>query len=84
MRRSLQIDRVVVTGVAGALPDASALQPLIEAAVRAAVGDAALPPGRRMQAVVQMQAPALASADAVARAIGNAVAHAAHGGTRHG
>ena len=78
------IDRLVVTGVDCPVPPPGELQPLIEAAVRAAVADAALPAGRSMRAAVQVQVPALGHAGAIAQAVGGAVAQAVHGGPRRG
>ena len=76
----VRIDRVVVTGVEGPAPAATELRPLIDAVVRAA----ALPAGRSMRAAVQVQAPALGGAGAVAQAVGGAVGQALRGGRGHG
>ena len=80
----LSIDRVVVSGVTGPALGAGELHALIEAAVRTAVADAALPTGRSMRTAVQVQAPALGSAQAIAQAVGSGVAQAVRGGRSHG
>jgi hypothetical protein len=75
----VRVDRIVVNGVEGPAPSVAELQPLIEAAVRAAVAEAALPAGRSMHASVQVQAPVIGGAGAVAHAVGGAVAQAVGG-----
>jgi hypothetical protein len=75
----LQIDRVIVTGVTGKLPDSGQLQTLIQSAVANAVAGAPTPPGRAVQASVRVRAPTLNSGQAIAQAVASGVSQGLKG-----
>lgn len=72
----LHIDRVVVTGVTGRMPDSAELRALIEQHVVEAATAAALPAGRAVRASVQIDARSLSGGEAIARAVASGVSQA--------
>jgi hypothetical protein len=78
----VNIERVVVTGVAPGVVDAGALRGLVERRIAELAAGMALPPGRAMRASVSVEARALRGADAIANAVADGVSRAVGGGRR--
>jgi hypothetical protein len=78
----VNIDRVVVTGVAPGFTDAAALRDLVERRIAGMAEREVLPAGRTMRASVSLEARSLGSPDAIAQAVADGVARALGGGRR--
>jgi hypothetical protein len=78
-RWQLQIDRIVVIGASGRPPAAGELRTLAERAVTDAVAKGPWPVGSAARASVQVNAPSLNDAPAIAQAVGRGVSLALKG-----
>jgi hypothetical protein len=78
-RWHLQIDRIVVIGASGRLPGAGELRALAERAVIDAVAKGPWPVGSAARVSVQVNAPSLNDAPAIAQAVGRGVSLALKG-----
>jgi hypothetical protein len=76
---TLQIDRIVVTGVSGKMPGTGELQILIQNAVTDVVAHAAAPAGIAAHATVRANAPALSSGRDIAQAVASGVSQGLKG-----
>lgn len=76
----VNIDRVVVTGVAPGVADAGALHGLVERRIADLAAHVRLPPGRTLRTAMSLEARSLGSTEAIAQAVADGVARAVGGG----
>jgi hypothetical protein len=82
----IEIDRVLIHDAATAGLSTAALHGLTQAAIETQMANAPLPAGRTICAVVQVNAPSVATGTApeIARAVSHGVARAVRGGSSLG